>query len=1016
MLHRLLCTLSTLFFFSHFISAQSIQYGDNFTATLEVEGEIDEYTFDAIAGDRILLRMKGEKDGVDGCFSLLAPDGTLVGADCDDGRMVALNNLELLQTGTYTLMASDHNDNDTGSYGISLQVLNRIDQAMKLSCETEYEVVLENLAEVDAYVFEVEAGAAIMAQMRGVVGNMEPVIEIYNEQGELVKRATAKAGLSRIGVIRLEDAGNYLLLASDEHGNDVGDYGISIQYLNSPDCAQQVGCGADFTATLETLAEIDAYVFDVEAGDVLVAHMRGNSNSIEPLMELYGPDGSLIGINNRRGKLGVFPATQLTQSGRYVLLAMDEAGNDKGDYSMSFQFTNAKEQCAVSMTCANNGDTRRISKDAEMDAYTFSGEAGQVVSIKVVELDVALEPRIEIYAPDGGLIHVDSDNSEVHGEFIELSMSGIYTVLVMDYEGNDEGRYEINISDNAIQDLTPPEVICKEITIVLDENGVASIGPEDVDNGSHDACGLITWELDFNTFTCEDKGEQTVTLIVKDDAGNIATCETKVTVEDPTFACGWDYCESVANSTEYEWIENVTLGTINNTSGSDGGYGDYSNLVVDLQANSSHVIELSPGFSNPSNPLNECWGVWIDFNDDGDFEDEGEYLIRKSSISTALGTITIPADAAIGTTRMRVAMNYEAYPSECGGYNFGETEDYTINILAPAFCGELPDLWSNSDVGNPELEGNACYSDQYESFTVSAASKDIYNKADQFHFTYTEFCGDGEIIARLVGMQSAASNALAGIMIRNNLDDNASNVALLATKENGIYFQVRKKKNKDTKSAGINSTSPVWMKLVRTGSNVTGFTSNDGANWIPNYSATIKDAEECLYFGMAVTSNDVEVYNTATFDRVQIQPAGADDSFNESSPDLADGETISGFNSNTTDLKIDADRTVAFESKPDYSPSTTLDIDLENEQLAVDVVVYPNPAVDYARLEFLEANEGEVEIAIFDTMGQLIWETQTSNENSIQIDLRDARFLSGQYWVKIKTDKGLITKPLLIVK
>ncbi len=89
-------------------------------------------------------------------------------------------------------------------------------------------------------------------------------------------------------------------------------------------------------------------------------------------------------------------------------------------------------------------------------------------------------------------------------------------------------------------DITPPTALCQNITVNLEASGSISITPSDLDNGSTDNCGTITFTADKTGFTCNDIGSNTVTLTVTDAAGNTATCTANVTVVDliaPTITC-----------------------------------------------------------------------------------------------------------------------------------------------------------------------------------------------------------------------------------------------------------------------------------------------------------------------------------------------------------------------------------------------------------------------------------------------------------------------------------------------
>jgi uncharacterized protein YrzB (UPF0473 family) len=91
-----------------------------------------------------------------------------------------------------------------------------------------------------------------------------------------------------------------------------------------------------------------------------------------------------------------------------------------------------------------------------------------------------------------------------------------------------------------VQDVTDPVAVCMDITVELDVNGMVTILPTDVDGGSTDACGIVTYELDIDTFTCADVGDNPVVLTVTDANGNMSSCTAIVTVEDniaPDLVC-----------------------------------------------------------------------------------------------------------------------------------------------------------------------------------------------------------------------------------------------------------------------------------------------------------------------------------------------------------------------------------------------------------------------------------------------------------------------------------------------
>ncbi|MFN3968686.1 reprolysin-like metallopeptidase [Flavobacterium sp.] len=167
----------------------------------------------------------------------------------------------------------------------------------------------------------------------------------------------------------------------------------------------------------------------------------------------------------------------------------------------------------------------------------------------------------------------------------------------------------------------------------------------------------------------------------KDAVGN-ATSSNSVSIT--TLSNVTSYCTSKGNSSAKEYINRVQMGTINNLSGNNNGYGNFTGLSTNLALNSNNNITITPIKTNSY--YTEAFNVWIDFNQDNDFTDAGEQVVNqlKTSSNLITGTITVPSTALQGATRMRVSMKYNASPTPCEIFSYGEVEDYTVIITATA--------------------------------------------------------------------------------------------------------------------------------------------------------------------------------------------------------------------------------------------------------------------------------------------------------------------------------------------
>lgn len=176
-------------------------------------------------------------------------------------------------------------------------------------------------------------------------------------------------------------------------------------------------------------------------------------------------------------------------------------------------------------------------------------------------------------------------------------------------------------------------------------------------------------------------GSTRMRVVMKYNAAPLNSCETYDygETEDYTVNFGAQtitYCSSKGNNSSYEWISGVTVGSFTKTSAA-AGYTDFTGDQVDLQAGNNYSVTLTPGFA--SSTYTEYWKIWIDLNGNGNFTDAGEELYSGSGTAAVAGSISIPASAS-GSTRMRVSMKYNAAPTSCEAFSYGEVEDYTVNI------------------------------------------------------------------------------------------------------------------------------------------------------------------------------------------------------------------------------------------------------------------------------------------------------------------------------------------------
>jgi hypothetical protein len=199
--------------------------------------------------------------------------------------------------------------------------------------------------------------------------------------------------------------------------------------------------------------------------------------------------------------------------------------------------------------------------------------------------------------------------------------------------------------------------------------------------------------------------------------------------ENPT-----SYCPVISNFTRDEYIRQVDIADLSSrTNGYD--YSDYTFKSANVHRGMTVDIRLEPKFRRDT--IIQRWRVWIDYNNDGDFMGEGELVFSEGSKDVVSGTITIPDDAVFGFTRVRVMMQRGETPEPCNNIEFGEVEDYGINIK-PRITGVENQSFSNfglSDLNVFPNPGSGVFNVTFETNTYRNVHLNVVNNLGQIVYS-----------------------------------------------------------------------------------------------------------------------------------------------------------------------------------------------------------------------------------------------------------------------------------------
>ena len=204
-----------------------------------------------------------------------------------------------------------------------------------------------------------------------------------------------------------------------------------------------------------------------------------------------------------------------------------------------------------------------------------------------------------------------------------------------------------------------------------DPLGTMTFAEQTIWNGTESQTGAERWG-DYSSMSVDPNDDKTFWYTTQYAGGSAWNWHTRIAFFNFDL-----YCAATSTTCD-EYISRVQLGTIDNSSGCNN-YRDYTNLSTNIPLNAIQTLTVTNG--NLNYPTDQC-GVWIDWNKDNDFADANEIITVSGTpgIGPYTALIDPPASATTGAVRLRIRITYTGAVDPCGTAQYGEVEDYTINL------------------------------------------------------------------------------------------------------------------------------------------------------------------------------------------------------------------------------------------------------------------------------------------------------------------------------------------------
>lgn len=246
-----------------------------------------------------------------------------------------------------------------------------------------------------------------------------------------------------------------------------------------------------------------------------------------------------------------------------------------------------------------------------------------------------------------------------------LAQRGIKLNRVLSPQTTETGKYakvQVELTNYGVEDI-------KDATLNLYE-GNQLLATETVDAN---IWAQTNYKYTFKKrIDCSANGTQTFTIenATPDDEGYTdKRVSFSVAKYEGTCTSGGSYTGA------YKYITCVDVGSIHNES-AHSTYSDFRNLQTDITVGQTLVLTVERKAAN-----GDYNKVWVDWNDNGLFDDPGEFI---GGLPNGTANISIPEGAEVspGPKTLRIVLcDHDVSP--CEQYQYGETEDYTLNVVRP---------------------------------------------------------------------------------------------------------------------------------------------------------------------------------------------------------------------------------------------------------------------------------------------------------------------------------------------
>ena len=438
----------------------AIENGETKDATLRT-GDLDAWTFNAAAGDSIVVRVSEStvSPDIQPRVRIFSPTGVLIadGQGFNDAEVSA----KATNSGSFTIVVSAVYAGGAGTYRLHLVkapgefiVSPGEDGGPIANGETKEGTI--KAGDLDMWSFHADSGDNVVVRVGEVTvtPDIQPRVRIYSPLGVLIADGQ---GFNDTEVsVKATNSGSFIIVVSAVYAGGAGTYRLHLvkapgEFIVSPgEEGGPITNGETKEGTIKA-GDLDMWSFHADSGDNVVVRVGEVTVTpdLQPRIRIYSPLGVLIA--DGQGFNSAEVSVRTTNTGRFTIIVSAVFAGGAGTYQLhlikapgDFFIPVADEGGPITPDSALTGSIQF----GDMDPWVFTGCEGEAISIQIDELSggSGFQPRIRLFGRDGTLLDNKAGASTARID-LKAPATGNYTIVVSDASGtgNGTGGYKLNV-------------------------------------------------------------------------------------------------------------------------------------------------------------------------------------------------------------------------------------------------------------------------------------------------------------------------------------------------------------------------------------------------------------------------------------------------------------------------------------------------------------------------------------------------------------------------------------------